>query len=79
MSEHLSLDPIACDGHGNCHELLPELIRSDRWGYPMLEPGPVPRSLEAAARRAVALCPKLALSLRRGEPVTPGSARRRGS
>ena len=34
VTAHLRLDPIACDGHGNCHELLPELIGLDRWGYP---------------------------------------------
>ena len=37
MTTHLRVDPIACDGHGNCHELLPELIGLDRWGYPIID------------------------------------------
>jgi hypothetical protein len=38
-------DPILCEAHGVCAELLPELIRLDRWGYPVLVAGPVPRDL----------------------------------
>lgn len=65
MPLHLRLNPIACDGHGFCCELLPELIRPDRWGYPIVTRGPVSRSLERDARRAVRLCPALALRLER--------------
>ena len=65
MTLNLRLDPIACDGHGNCHELLPELIGIDRWGYPVVDAQTVPGSLERDARRAVSMCPKLALSLER--------------
>jgi ferredoxin len=61
----LRLDPIACDGHGNCHELLPEMIGLDRWGYPIVDDREVPASLERDARRAVTMCPKLALTLER--------------
>jgi ferredoxin len=32
MSTHLTLDPIACEGHGICAELLPEHITLDDWG-----------------------------------------------
>lgn len=68
MTTHLRLDPIACDGHGNCHELLPELIGLDRWGYPVVDRrAPVPEALERDARRAVTMCPKLALALERRE------------
>ncbi len=63
MSERLRLDPIACDGHGLCAELLPERIALDDWGYPMLDPRPLERDLLPHARRAVAACPKLALRL----------------
>jgi ferredoxin len=59
----LRLDPIACDAHGLCAELLPEHIRLDDWGYPMLTGEPVPREHAALARRAVAACPTLALVL----------------
>ena len=59
----LIVDPIACDGHGVCAELLPELIQLDRWGFPITEAGPVPPPLIDHARRAVASCPRLALHL----------------
>lgn len=58
------VDPIACDGHGLCADLLPEWIQLDDWGYPMINPETVPVHLEAHARRAVAACPTLALALR---------------
>lgn len=60
----LAVNPIACDAHGLCAELLPELIRLDEWGYPIVDPAAVPPHLEALARRAVAACPTLALKLR---------------
>lgn len=63
----LRVNPIACDGHGLCAELLPELIRLDDWGYPILEEQDVPPKLEAHARRAVDVCPTLALALERTE------------
>jgi ferredoxin len=63
----LRVNPIVCDGHGLCAELFPEAIELDEWGYPIIKPGPVPRSLEAHARRAVAACPVLALRLERSE------------
>ncbi len=61
--QRLQLNPIACDAHGLCIELLPELISADPWGYPIIAPGPVPLRLQALARRAVAACPTLALAL----------------
>lgn len=60
----LVVDPIACDGHGLCAELLPERIELDEWGYPILGPDPIGPALERHARRAVDTCPKLALTLR---------------
>jgi ferredoxin len=64
---HLAIDPIACDAHGLCAELLPELVALDEWGYPVLDGRPVPPELEAHARRAAASCPTLALKLRAAE------------
>ncbi|HSC74303.1 MAG TPA: ferredoxin [Gaiellaceae bacterium] len=61
----LRVNPIACDGHGLCAELLPELVRLDDWGYPIVDTDDVPRQLEALARRAVDVCPTLALALER--------------
>jgi ferredoxin len=59
----LVVDRIRCDGYGMCAELLPELIELDDWGYPIVRSPSVPRELEALARRAVAVCPVLALKL----------------
>ena len=56
-SAELRVNPIACEAHGLCTELLPELITADPWGYPITAPDPVPRDLIPLARRAVALCP----------------------
>jgi len=63
----LVVDRIRCDGRGLCAELLPELIRLDDWGYPIISPGPIPDHLMPLAERAVEDCPVLALTLRRVE------------
>jgi len=60
----LTLDPIACDGHGLCADLLPEMIRLDDWGYPIVDRREVSPQLMAHAQRAVTACPVLALKLR---------------
>jgi ferredoxin len=60
----LTIDRTRCDGSRLCAELLPERIRLDDWGYPMIAPGAIPAGLLPHARRAVAACPLLALSLR---------------
>jgi ferredoxin len=57
----LRVNPIACTGHGMCAELLPELIKLDPWGYPLLADAAVPPELANHAKRAVAACPTLAL------------------
>jgi ferredoxin len=57
------VNPIACEAHGLCAELLPERISLDEWGYPIVDGRPVPRELEALARRAAAACPTLAIAL----------------
>jgi len=61
----LSVDRMTCDGRGLCAELLPELIRLDDWGYPILTPGPIPEHLIPLAQRAVEDCPVLAIAMRR--------------
>lgn len=59
----IAVNPIACDGHGVCAELLPELITLDDWGYPILRSGEVPAHLVPLARQARDLCPTLAIFL----------------
>ncbi len=67
MTKHreLVVDRIKCDGRGLCAELLPELIRLDDWGYPILAEGRIPEHLLPLAQRAVEDCPVLAIALRR--------------
>ena len=63
-AERLRLDPTRCDGAGYCAEIVPELVRLDDWGYPMVDAGPIedPRLLRLASR-AVGQCPRVALAL----------------
>jgi ferredoxin len=67
MRERLTftVDRIKCDGRGLCAELLPELIRLDDWGYPIIANGPIPEHLLPLAQRAVEDCPVLAIAIRR--------------
>jgi ferredoxin len=65
--QQVRVDPIACEGHGLCAELLPERIKLDEWGYPIVDPTPLTGELEKHAKRAVAACPRLALTLQRGD------------
>lgn len=72
----LHVNPIACAGRGLCAEVAPELISVDDWGFPIIQPGPVPPGLTADAEAAVRICPLLALRLvpltRRGLPPMRG-------
>ena len=67
MTSRIVVNPITCVGHGICAELFPERITLDDWGYPIIDPRPIPARLEVHARRAVAACPTLALLLRKEE------------
>jgi len=66
--KRLHVDWTRCDGHGSCAELLPELLVTDEWGYPLSRTGDqdptVPRQLDELARRAVRACPLQALRIR---------------
>ena len=60
----LRFDPTLCDGVGYCADILPERIRRDDWGYPIIDPSPISDPTELGhARRAVAMCPRVALLL----------------
>jgi len=72
VSKHLRVNPIACEAHGMCAELLPEMIALDEWGYPIVDQKAVPAEIVAEAERAAAACPTFALLLeRRKEPAAP--------
>lgn len=60
----LHVDWTRCDGHGACTELLAGVLEQDEWGYPRPLSGDREPQVEArSARRAVAACPLMALSL----------------
>jgi ferredoxin len=59
----LVVDPIACEGHGLCHDLFPEAIDLDDWGFPVVAPTDIAGSNRRHAKRAVAACPVLALRM----------------
>ena len=61
MRAALKVDWPACEARGLCFELLPEAIRLDDWGYPVV--GEIPADRIDAAREAVRSCPTLALRL----------------
>jgi ferredoxin len=80
VTRPLGVDPIAFDRHGLCAKPLPEFVRLDDLGYPLLDPAPVPRHLQSHARRAVTACPKLALLIQERSPGDrPTAAPRRRS
>jgi ferredoxin len=62
-SLELVVDPVACDGHGVCAEMLPENIERDRWGYPAIESAEIAPAHVQHAVRAVRSCPRQALHL----------------
>ncbi|MFV2111182.1 NADH-ubiquinone oxidoreductase-F iron-sulfur binding region domain-containing protein [Micromonospora sp. LOL_025] len=61
--QRLTLDWSRCDGHGLCAHVVPDFIRLDGNGYPAFPPTPVPTWLREGARKAVKVCPELALRL----------------
>jgi ferredoxin len=76
MGERLAIDRIRCDGYGMCAEVFPEGIELDDWGYPILRSGVIPDGLVRLARRAVDVCPVLALRLVNAPAGPPSTANR---
>jgi ferredoxin len=65
MSHRLRVNPIACEAHGMCAELLPERITLDEWGYPIIDGEPLEPRLLEHAKRAAQACPTFALLVER--------------
>ena len=65
MTRQVRVDWPVCRARGLCHEVLPDLIDLDEWGYPLVG-GPVTDDLLAEAREAVRVCPQAALRLVEG-------------
>ncbi len=64
MTHRIRIDWPACEAHGLCHELLPEIIDLDEWGYPLVV-GEVDDVRLSEARAAARACPRLALRVER--------------
>jgi len=65
MSHRVEVNPITCEAHGICAELLPERVSLDEWGYPIVDGRPLHGSELEHARRAARACPTLALIVAR--------------
>jgi len=61
VSHRVRVNPIACEAHGMCAELLPERISLDEWGYPILDGTPLDGREVEPALPAARACPTLAL------------------
>ncbi len=59
----IEIDWTRCDGHGLCADLVPDRIVLDEWGFPLIRRATVNPSELVDTRRAVAMCPALALRL----------------
>jgi len=57
------LDAGACQGHGRCYTLAPELFDADEVGHCVILQPDVPADQEQAARNGVENCPEQALRL----------------
>ncbi len=65
MAEKVRVNPITCEAHGMCAELLPERITLDEWGYPIVDESPLSPELVSHAQRAALACPTFALLVER--------------
>ena len=50
------VDWTRCDGHGACAELLPELLDTDEWGFPLVRTGERDPTVPARAGRPRPSC-----------------------
>jgi ferredoxin len=65
LSQRVRVNPITCEAHGMCAELLPERITLDEWGYPIVSSEPLEGEQLQHANLAVNACPTFALLLER--------------
>jgi ferredoxin len=60
----LQINSQACQGHGRCYDLAPDLFGEDDEGFgQVLGDGIVPSDRQREARLAVANCPEQAIEL----------------
>ena len=60
------VNPIACEAHGMCAELLPERITLDEWGYPIVDGRTLTHEQLEHAQLAAKSCPVFAVLLEDG-------------
>jgi ferredoxin len=75
MNHRAHVNPIACEAHGMCAELLPERITLDEWGYPIIDGTPLHDSQVEHAIRAARACPTFALLIERDRAQGPARTR----
>ena len=64
MNVKIKLDSEACQGHGRCYGLAPDLFDTDDEGYSvLLVTGEVPQHLQELARLAADNCPEFAITI----------------
>ncbi len=73
MSHRVRVNPIACEAHGMCAEVLPERITLDEWGYPVIDDAPLHGSQVEHAIRAARACPTFALLVERDRDRARGA------
>jgi ferredoxin len=57
------LDEAACQGHGRCYSLAPDVYDTDDEGHCVIKTALVGEELAAQARSGAANCPERALSV----------------
>jgi ferredoxin len=58
----VTIDSVACQGHGRCYEIAPDVFTDDDRGRGEVINADVPANLQDQVRRAVAACPEKAIS-----------------
>jgi ferredoxin len=59
----ISVDAAACQGHGRCYELAPDLFTDDDWGHGSVITPDIPPEQAGQARAAMRACPEQAISV----------------
>ncbi len=63
----ISVDLAACEGHGLCQQVAPEVYELDDEGYVHLRVDTITPELEAAAAAGARVCPVAALKVSSGK------------
>ena len=74
MSHRVRVNPITCEAHGMCAELLPERIKLDEWGYPIVDGAPLEGEQVDHAVRAARACPDVRAARQQRTALTPHGA-----